>query len=257
MKSRLSIIGMCLVLMLGAVYIFSTSLYQEHKLPSITKITSNNTGSIPIERGVFTRSEKALDYQGMPESKRSLATYYDNRAYPGAPPTIPHLLISEKGIGGKNCLQCHQNGGYVDQFKAFAPVTPHPEWANCKQCHVPQKTKQSFRGSNWEKIAAPSIHRVAMVGAPPMIPHALDLKNNCLSCHAGSAAPKEIRVSHPERVNCRQCHLPVNTEEIFIKPPSKAADFKRPSKELGLNTKSINEAEVKLISEWIDNKENR
>ena len=54
-----------------------------------------------------------------------------------------------------------------------------------------------------------------MEGSPPVIPHKLFMRENCLSCHAGPSAPKEIRMSHPERVNCRQCHVPGNTQEEF------------------------------------------
>ena len=55
----------------------------------------------------------------------------------------------------------------------------------------------------------PEIKGAALEGSPPVIPHGLQMRENCLACHAGSAAPKEIKVSHPTRVNCRQCHVPV------------------------------------------------
>jgi nitrate reductase cytochrome c-type subunit len=45
-------------------------------------------------------------------------------------------------------------------------------------------------------------------GAPPTIPHPLQLRENCLACHAGPASRPEIRTSHPERARCRQCHVP-------------------------------------------------
>lgn len=242
--------------MLGAVYIIFTSFYEDQKELPIATVATELTPSIPIERGVFARSAAAIAYRQMQESERSLNNYYDNRAYPGAPPTIPHPLISEKGIGGKTCLQCHQNGGYADQFKAFSPITPHPEWTNCKQCHVPKKTSTVFKSSNWEKMEAGAISQIAMPGAPPMIPHTLELRNNCLSCHASPAAPKEIRVSHPERVNCRQCHLPINTNEIFTKPAHKTTDFTRPQKPIGQLGKTFDLSEVKQISEWV-NQQNR
>lgn len=174
---------MMALLMLGAVYIIFTSYYEDRKDLPIATVTTELTPSIPLERGVFARSSEALAYQQMPESERSLANYYDNRAYPGAPPTIPHPLISEKGIGGTACLQCHQHGGYADQFKAFAPITPHPEWANCKQCHIPQKTNTLFKNTNWDKMEAEAISQIAMPGAPPMIPHTLELRNNCCGCY--------------------------------------------------------------------------
>ena len=252
MKARLLIIGMCIILLIGGVYIVGTTLTEEGKGLPVAKVETKLIPSIPTERGVFFRSDKALEYQQMPASQRGLSSYQNNRAYPGAPPSISHALISEKGIGGKNCLQCHQNGGYVDQFKAFAPVTPHPEYTNCKQCHVPQKTAEVFKKSNWEKLTPPKIHQVAFEGAPPRIPHDLDLKNNCLSCHAGPGAPIEIRVSHPERVNCRQCHVPINVKDIFIKPdPKKEKVFTRPDKTIGSIQPVLEDAKVLQISEWI------
>ena len=153
-------------------------------------------------------------YEQMPtdeSSSRNLEEYYKNRAFPGAPPTIPHDLLIEQGIGGKNCLQCHQNGGYVQKFEAFAPITPHPEMINCRQCHVPVKTKVNFVKTDWQKIAHPSVKNSALEGSPPVIPHALQMRENCLACHAGPAVPKEIKVSHPLRINCRQCHVPVES----------------------------------------------
>ncbi len=55
-----------------------------------------------------------------------------------------------------------------------------------------------------------------MLGSPPMIPHQLQMRESCVSCHAGPSAPKEIRVTHPERINCRQCHLPKINEQPKI-----------------------------------------
>ncbi len=172
---------------------------------------------IPSEKGVFQRSEFALDYAAMPidaTHQRSLKDYYDNRAYHGAPPSIPHEVSSERNMGGNACLKCHENGGFVSKYDAYAPVTPHPDKINCRQCHVPQKTQSLFKITNFEKVAAPKAGiNNALPGSPPVIPHQLQLRENCLSCHAGPSAPKEIRVSHPERVNCRQCHV-INNKEV-------------------------------------------
>lgn len=49
------------------------------------------------------------------------------RAYPGAPPTMPHPRNGREG-----CLGCHGQGG-------GSPMrTPHPERVVCLQCHVEQ-----------------------------------------------------------------------------------------------------------------------
>lgn len=181
---------------------------------SLVDVAAAEDLRLPKEEGMFIDKEHALMHEdGHDVEGRDLNEYYDNRAYAGAPPAIPHPLLSEKGIGGKSCLQCHENGGFVKQFKAFAPVTPHPEFISCKQCHVPQKTARLFKGSEFPKLIKPEIHQSALEGSPPVIPHSLDLRQNCLACHAGPAAVKEIRVTHPERTNCRQCHVPANQGE--------------------------------------------
>ena len=253
MKPRLFLIIMIALLMLGAVYIVGTTLYEEGQIAPVATSATSPTPSIPVERGVFSRSAEALSYHNMPESKRSLSTYYNNRAYLGAPPSIPHPLLSEKGIGGRTCLQCHQNGGYVDQFEAFAPVTPHPELINCKQCHLPKNTENLFKSTNWQRLDPPALKQVAMPGAPPVIPHELDMRSNCLSCHAGAAAPKEIRVSHPERVNCRQCHLPKNTNEKFVHPHFRDTLPKRFGSFIQSAKPALKDTELAQISDWINN----
>jgi len=120
-------------------------------------------------------------------------------------------------MGGITCLQCHQNGGFTEKFNAYAPVTPHPEMINCRQCHVPQNTQTLFKETNFQKVSAPETGiNSALQGSPPVIPHQIQMRENCLSCHAGPSAPKQIRMSHPERVNCRQCHVLNNKNNIDI-----------------------------------------
>ncbi|WP_282080788.1 cytochrome C [Aquimarina algiphila] len=226
MKKRLGIISLFILLFIAFIVIWNFSYkkgLEEAYIPIAEEVP---VSTIPSEKGVFARSEFALEYLNMPideEHQRSLATYYDNRAYPGAPPSIPHeLLKGERGIGGKACLQCHQNGGFVEKFNAYAPVTPHPELINCRQCHVAQNTQTLFTDTNFAEIHAPKVDvNSALPGSPPMMPHDIQMRENCLSCHAGPAAPKEIRVTHPERINCRQCHVPDIRElvdtEIFTR----------------------------------------
>ena len=51
------------------------------------------------------------------------------RAYPGAPPLIPHDAEVRKGF----CLACHETG------VGGAPIVPHPSRNHfCLQCHVGQ-----------------------------------------------------------------------------------------------------------------------
>ncbi|ANW95033.1 cytochrome C [Wenyingzhuangia fucanilytica] len=221
--NRLGIISFFTLLFIAFVVVWNISYQSSLEEAYIPINTPSSTTLIPSESGVFERSEHAINYSKTPQDpahERSLKDYYKNRAYHNAPPYIPHPVASgERSMGGKNCLQCHQDGGYVDKFKAYAPVTPHPEKVNCRQCHVEQKTNTLFKGSNFIKIPAPNVGKGAnnyLPGSPPAIPHQLQMRENCLACHAGPSAPKEIRTTHPERINCRQCHVINNKETIDI-----------------------------------------
>ena len=75
----------------------------------------------------------------------------------------------------------------------------------------PRILKKYLKNLNFKEGKAPLVgSNNALEESPPVIPHQLQMRENCLACHAGPGAPKEIRVSHPERINCRQCHVPNN-----------------------------------------------
>ncbi|BDD09523.1 hypothetical protein FUAX_19550 [Fulvitalea axinellae] len=213
---RLGIISLFALLFIGFVTVLDSTIRSSMDEANVP-LKVSSVKSIPSEEGVFKRSNLGKRYLDMPVDEthqRSLKTYYDNRAYHGAPPSIPHPVKSERSMGGKDCLKCHQDGGFVAKYKAYAPVTPHPEMANCRQCHVPQQTNKVFKQTKFHKVPAPKAGvNNALPGSPPAIPHQIQMRENCLSCHAGPAAPKEIRVSHPDRSNCRQCHV-VNNKEV-------------------------------------------
>ena len=152
--------------------------------------------------------------QKLGSNVRSLDKYYKRRAYIGAPPVIPHEVDREINRS-QRCNTCHEKGGFVPKFNAYTPLTPHPDFSNCMQCHVPLNKADLFVETEWTSIQQPNIHRPALPGSPPPIPHTLQLRENCLSCHAGPAAPIEIRTTHPERHNCRQCHVPRETQLVF------------------------------------------
>jgi nitrate reductase cytochrome c-type subunit len=163
---------------------------------------------------------------------RTLETWRYLRAYPGAPPRIPHLLTPEE-YRTDACKTCHERGGYSDRFTAYVPLTPHPEMRMCLQCHVgenavtglslpsadPNRRCPLCHGSggtppaaanatlDWRTTAWPQPRRRTPDRSPPSIPHDLQFRGDCLTCHAGPAAVAEIRTAHPERANCRQCHL--------------------------------------------------
>lgn len=221
MKKRLGIISLFVILFLAFVIIWNYSYQTGLEEAYIPVENTSEIKVIPSESGVFERSEFALEYANMPvddNHQRTLDTYYNNRAYHGAPPSIPHPVKNERSLGGNTCLQCHQNGGFVEKFDAYAPVTPHPEMVNCRQCHVAQNSETLFKSAYLVRVDAPEVGvNNALIGTPPMIPHQIQMRENCLACHAGPAAPKEIRVSHPERVNCRQCHVPTDRVVTEIK----------------------------------------
>ncbi len=208
MKTRVGIIALVSVLFLAAVAVVGESMRAEWQHPLPVESKSVQAFSTPIESGVFSRAPRALAYVQSEKNQgnRTLKQYYSRRAYTGAPPVIPHEIFDEKGFGGKGCLACHAEGEFVPKLKAYAPVTPHPEWTNCKQCHVAKEIVAPFRPTSFIAEKAPAIGGAALPGSPPPIPHTLAMRNNCLACHAGPSAPKEIRTTHPSRVNCRQCH---------------------------------------------------
>jgi nitrate reductase (cytochrome), electron transfer subunit len=161
---------------------------------------------------------------------RTLATFRSLRAYPGAPPRVPHGLTATE-LGRSICNTCHERGGYSARFGAYVPLTPHPELdgclqchaidatlvdtpvpdgradAVCRQCHRPARQTELGPGIAWQPAAWPAVRSASEAGAPPEIPHDLQQRGNCLACHMGPGAVAEIRTTHPERTDCRQCHV--------------------------------------------------
>jgi len=222
MKKRLVIISFFIIIFITFIIVWNFS-YEKGLEEAYMPVIETPTGNfIPSESGVFRRSTAGLDYLNMPvdeNHQRTLKDYYNNRAFLGAPPSIPHPVKEERSLGGNTCTQCHQNGGFVEKYNAYAPITPHPEMVNCRQCHVTKNTNDTFINFAFDKAQAPKVgegENNAMLGSPPTIPHQLQMRENCVSCHAGPSAPKEIRVTHPERVNCRQCHVPKMSEQAAI-----------------------------------------
>jgi cytochrome c-type protein NapB len=164
--------------------------------------------------------------------ERTLATYRALRAYPGAPPRVPHGLTPEEART-QRCGTCHARGGYSRRFEAYAPVAPHPELEGCLQCHttdasvtgiaLPAATPdaacrqcharapgvRTALGTEWRPMAWPAVAQGSAMDTPQPIPHPLQSRGRCLACHAGPAAVAEIRTTHPERADCRGCHLAI------------------------------------------------
>ena len=78
----------------------------------------------------------------------------------------------------------------------------------CRQCHVPSTTSDMMVASVFNGLPqGPWKGGRATPGAPPTIPHTLQLREK-LRWHVTRDPPpaSEIRTSHPERSACRQCH---------------------------------------------------
>lgn len=211
--------------------------------------------SIPAEAQVFrTRAGMTAIAFAAPREReahpRTLATMRYLRAYPGAPPRIPHELTPDEVRTGA-CKTCHERGGYSRRFAAYVPVTPHPATDSCLQCHVgldegmavPSASPDANRrcrhchgvggraradrdGSlEWRTTVWPRLSPKRSDGTPPPIPHDLQSRGNCLACHAGPAAVAEIRTTHPDRADCRQCHVSPDPQAgAFTRPASAGLD---------------------------------
>jgi cytochrome c-type protein NapB len=219
-RPRYFLIGLAVLLMAAVVVVVGQSLTAGLEPARVPPVEGEATPTLPSEAGMYSRAARALDYAAMPggpNGKRTLAVYYARRAYPGAPPVIPHAVDDREGAG-RACLACHADGGWVPRFEAYTPVTPHPELTSCRQCHVPEETRRLFQATGWQTVAPPRLRGAAMPGSPPPIPHGLEMRERCQACHAGPAAVAELRTTHPERVGCRQCHaLGILPAEAFAR----------------------------------------
>ena len=236
LPGRLLKIGAAAVVMMSAVGMLDYALKRRPTSATATQIVRPALPDPPIaaEATVFraqaTDADLAL-YSRRPAHPRTLETYRALRAFPGAPPRIPHGVTMEE-FRTTGCNACHERGGYSDRFEAYVPVTPHPERPDCLQCHIGNDAvmgialpganpdarcrqchtpgvKQPDVAVDWRSAAWPQTQQSAFAGAPPVIPHDLQLRENCVTCHAGAGAVAEIRTDHPQRANCRQCHVTV------------------------------------------------
>ena len=149
--------------------------------------------------------------------KSSAEIRADRRLYDGAPPTIPHDNV------GVACSSCHDTDGIAVPGLGFAPASPHDDTREagaaqrCRQCHVFVTTDRLFVANGFQGLEQDLRGGGRLYdGAPPTLPHRVFMRENCPACHTGPGAREEIRTSHPERDRCRQCHVPVQTRELFV-----------------------------------------
>ncbi|MCB9889771.1 MAG: hypothetical protein H6836_09365 [Planctomycetes bacterium] len=164
------------------------------------------------------RAAQQVGVPGVPNAHKTVAASRAvRRAFDGAPPVIPHQSF------GADCRSCHTGQGTKVDGVGFAPPTPHGEQVDgamrrCRQCHVFQIANDQFKPSEFVGLPQDLRHgRRLHPFAPPVIPHQILLRERCAACHTGPAAREEIRCSHPERVRCRQCHVPATTSDTFTR----------------------------------------
>ncbi len=220
---RLAFIGLVVVLMASGVYVVGTSWLAGQMEAELGDPPSTEQAVVvPVPTRMDVGSLAYLDWlqrytaqEPAPDKERTLEVYYSRRVFDGAPPWIPHPVEDAMAVGGASCLQCHQTGGYVPSMEAYAPVVPHPELSSCTQCHVAQEPVETlFAANRFQPPPPPELGGEAFPGAPPPVPHALQLRENCAACHGGPAAPKEIRTDHADRGYCLQCHVARHEEEL-------------------------------------------
>lgn len=158
------------------------------------------------------------DYLEGTSTGRTLSEYYSRRQYPGSPPFIPHK-VEEPDLAPIECLTCHARGGWTAELKKNTPITPHPEQEACRQCHITVTEAQLFVETDWMSVAPPRLGRTSLPGAPPPIPHELQMRGDCVACHVGPGTVAAIRVEHPSRGNCRQCHVPATGAAPWQRKP--------------------------------------
>jgi cytochrome c-type protein NapB len=128
------------------------------------------------------------------------------RAFYTAPPVIPHAVDAR--ATDRECLACHEQP--VLREGKLTPATPHPKMSNCQQCHVQglYEGAEAFPvASSWRGLEAPKPEARTQPLAPPTIPHRIFLREDCLTCHHPQGPEPALRTSHPDRSNCRQCHV--------------------------------------------------
>jgi nitrate reductase cytochrome c-type subunit len=159
-------------------------------------------------------SQRASDIQ-----PASFEVRAQRRAFDGAPPVIPHVPF------GADCVTCHTSTGQAIPTVGAAPANPHlgdprvGALENCRQCHLFVRATTTFQDNTFEGLPQER-HNTdrAYPLAPPMTPHPLNMRANCIACHSGPAARPEIVCTHPERANCLQCHLVVHPESEDQQP---------------------------------------
>ncbi len=139
------------------------------------------------------------------------------RYYAYAPPLIPHEVVNRK------CVNCHEQGLTTEGFTA--PVTPHPQLLNCEQCHVrADESIKLFRENRFVGLKEPTTLNLPQPAGSPLIPHRVFMRENCGVCHSDSTRTEIVQTTHPERLNCVQCHVAPRRDVDLFKANTNMAD---------------------------------
>jgi cytochrome c-type protein NapB len=199
--------GICIVALPLIVFSAFSSEPQEMEMET-TVAESQDMNFDDNGKAIFVNYDQiSEDYLTGTSTGRTLSEYYSRRQYPGSPPFIPHK-VEEPDLAPVECLTCHARGGWTEELKKNTPITPHPEQVACRQCHITVTGAKPFVETDWMSVAPPRLGRASLPGAPPPVPHDIQMRGNCISCHVGPGTVAAIRVEHPSRGNCRQCHVP-------------------------------------------------
>lgn len=148
------------------------------------------------------------------EVRRALSA---RRAFDGAPPVVPHP-IDQMSVA--SCIACHGEGLVIGG--RAAPKISHPLYASCTQCHIEANVaNEGVRAAGASAYAGntflgrkPAPGSRAYPGAPPTVPHSLNMRNDCLACH-GPERHEGLQTTHPWRQSCTQCHAPSADAEPY------------------------------------------
>lgn len=163
-----------------------------------------------------------------------LAARESRRAFDTAPPTVPHAIDEKNPLA---CIACHGPGNARLIGDRRTPTMSHPYFQNCTQCHAPATGQHELKplagpdtgnllsaGNTFSGITPIHHGKTAFEGAPPVLPHPVWMRQNCLSCH-GEGRPSAIRTSHPQRQNCLQCHASDQSLDNRERIPNKLPSF--------------------------------
>ncbi len=165
-----------------------------------------------LKSAVDPLAEIRIDPQ---EKRAALQQRAQNRAFNGAPPTIPHAIDQ---LSDASCVACHKDGVLTKSLRISR--MSHTFLTNCTQCHVESHPRHMpatvFRENTFAGLPAPAAGPRAFAGAPPQIPHSTWMRSDCMSCH-GYEGRHGLRTTHPWRNSCQQCHAPsARMEQILL-----------------------------------------